>query len=249
MNLDFTTNTNRNIDIFSQKSTVVQCQAHGKVTDAPTWATNFHSACSVINKPNPNSCQLSPLWQVQKRMKQEQVCHWAKNTTLGSEFINQMRCTIVLTNNEDQLPLLVLVVTKIVLETAEIPRSPKNISLGLESTHSQCWGATVVLDSLAMGASVAPGKENAASGSELMEQMCFGKVSNDCNDRAWNNKNLPKNASTAWSKCAAKNFMLVEQVCGRKFRVGVIVLKKKKKTKKGPPPYTSSRIRNIRLAE
>jgi len=42
-------------NIFSWKSTVVQCHTNGKVADAPTRATNFHSTCSVINKPEPNS--------------------------------------------------------------------------------------------------------------------------------------------------------------------------------------------------
>jgi len=43
----------------------------------------------------------------------------------------------------------------------------------------------------------------------------------------------------------------MEQVCGQKFRVGVKVLKKQKKqkTNKHPPPLTSTRIRNMRLAE
>jgi len=39
---------------FSLKSTVVQCHVNCKVADAQTRATNFYSACSVINKPNPN---------------------------------------------------------------------------------------------------------------------------------------------------------------------------------------------------
>jgi len=43
-----------------------------------------------------------------------------------------------------------------------------------------------------------------------------------------------------------------EQMCGQKFRVEVEVsesLKKAKKSKKHPPRLTSTRIRNMRLAE
>jgi len=54
-----------------------------KVADAPTRATNFYSACLVVNKPNPNSQKLPQWWQVQKGVKWEPVWHQVKNTAAG----------------------------------------------------------------------------------------------------------------------------------------------------------------------
>jgi len=57
-----------------------------KAADAPTQVTKFHPACSVVNKPDPNSKQLPQWWQVQNGVKWEPVWHQVKNTTVGAEF-------------------------------------------------------------------------------------------------------------------------------------------------------------------
>jgi len=69
---------------FGLKSTVVQCHANCKAADAPTPATNFCSACSVINKPNPNT-----QWPAATMMTSLKADEMGASVTPGTKTLQQ----------------------------------------------------------------------------------------------------------------------------------------------------------------
>ena len=79
---------------FGQKSTVVQCHAHGKVADAHAQATQFLFSLSgrqqTQSKQATSTATTVMMVTGPKQMKQGQVWHQVKNTTVGLEFMEQM---------------------------------------------------------------------------------------------------------------------------------------------------------------
>ena len=168
--------SSRNIHVFSWKGRVVWCCAHGKAADAPTQATNFHSVCLVINKPNPNSWQLSPLWQVWRKD------HSRVQEGRDEQFFEEWN------GWKQRVPCLPFL----------------------------CQGTSGQLQGMLCVDVEGPWQQTHSPSPPFPIWLLVVK---HCNNRAWNSRNLLENASIAWSKCAAQNLVLVEQVCSRKFSV------------------------------